>query len=251
MRLKSIAFASLALIFTGSPAAAQSVAIATGEYEPMTSQSAENGGLVTHLIAVAFEEAGYDVSFEFMPWKRAIELTRRGDFPASSYWYHSAEREAEFIHAGPLFEERLFFFRLISTDEPRWEELSDLAGLRIGVVDGYTYTPELWRLGEEGVLTLDRGPTDEANLRKLLAGRIDLYPISEPTGRQLLQTVLTAEEAARIAIVEQPLSTATATLLVSRAVEDAEQIAADFDAALERLRARGAAPEVMSALTAD
>lgn len=242
--LLSVAIVAASAAFAKPP----SVLIATGEYEPFTSEAASDDGLVNQIISQAFEEAGYSVTYEYMPWKRAIELTRRGDYTASSFWYYSKKREEEFIHAGPLFEERLVFFRLESTNEPAWDELSDLSGLKIGVVDGYTYTSELWDLGEAGKLTLERGPSDEANFKKLLAGRIDLFPLGEATGRHLLATKFTAEERERITISSKPLTATFGYLLVSRAHEDAEKIAADFDAALSKLRAEQAVSEVLQTL---
>lgn len=231
--------------------ALKSVTIATGEYKPFVSEEDENGGLVNHIVALAFQRAGYEASFEYLPWKRALELARRGQFTASSYWYYSKEREKDFIHAGPLFTERLVFFRLSSAEEPDWEKLEDLQGLKIGVVDGYTYTPELWNLAGGEKVAIEIGPSDEANFRKLLAGRLDLFPISEITGRRLLATKFSDEERARLAVVEKPLSTSVGHLLISRAAENAEQIAADFDAALTELSAENGIPNVADALGAE
>lgn len=240
-------------VAVGSHATANSnaITVATGEYEPLLSSSAPDNGLVNRLVAEVFKEAGYDAEFKYMPWKRTQELTRRGRYPVSSFWYYSSEREEDFFHAGPLFEDRLVFFKLKSTKAPSWRELQDLEGLKIGVVDSYTYTEDLWALGESGDLTLEHGPSDEANLKKLLAGRIDVYPVSELTGRHILATKFTAEDRAQIEVLERPLSVTFAYLLVSRAHEQGEKIAADFTAALEKLRAADAAPEIMERLGAN
>lgn len=247
MILKSLAFA--AALLTPTVAVTETVAITTGDYEPFVSSSAADGGPVNNLITRVFEHAGYATEFKFMPWKRALELTRRGRHDASSFWYYKEERNAEFYHAGPLFNDNLVFFRVKSDTPLEWNTLSDLAGLKIGVVDGYTYTPELWDLGRGGVLQLEAGPSDEANLRKLLAGRLDLYPLSEPTGVHLLNEAFTPEERARIEILEKSLSVTVAYLLISKKVEGAEQMAEDFNAALTALRAEGALPEIVEALS--
>ena len=84
--------------------------VATGDYEPFTSESLPEGGFVNGIVRRIVEQAGYGVEFKFMPWKRNMEATRRGIYHASSYWFYSEEREADFYHIGPIHEVRQLFF---------------------------------------------------------------------------------------------------------------------------------------------
>lgn len=227
---------------TPALARAETVEIATGEYAPFVSESLENGGPINHIAAVVFEDAGYDVAFTYMPWARVIELTRRGRYHVASFYSYSEERKQDFIHAGPLFTDPLVFYHLASTEMREWSDLRELEGLTIGVVEGYTYTSELWALGEAGVLTLEKAPSDEANFRKMLAGRIDLVPITMTTGDYLLETRFSPEEQALISKDEQVIDLTIVYLLISREVENAEVLARDFNAALERLALSGDLP---------
>ena len=170
-----------------------------------------------------------------MPWKRALEATRDGLYDGTSYWYFSEEREADFIHVGPLVEERQVFFAITGPDVPEWSELEDLADLRIGVVPGFTYTPEFWELGESGVLTLSEAPSNEANLRKLLAGRIDVFPHSEAAGWHLIRQKFTEEEQARFVVLENSLTSSNGYLLISRVTPNSEQVAQALQAAADSL----------------
>ncbi|MEM1401549.1 MAG: transporter substrate-binding domain-containing protein [Pseudomonadota bacterium] len=210
------------------PIAAQAssrLTIGSGEYVPFTDSSAVDGGIVNEMISQIATQAGMTAEFEFMPWKRALELTRSGRFDATSFWYYSEERESDFIHVGPVIQDRLVFFRRAGTPEPTWETLADLSDYTIGAVTGYTFTPEFWEMAEAGSINIEVAPSDETNMRKLLAGRIDLYPMSEVSGRLLLERIFTQAELDQITISEKPLVTTNGYLLISRAIEDADAVA--------------------------
>lgn len=209
--------------------------VATGDYEPFTSESLPEGGFVNGIVRRIVEQAGYGVEFKFMPWKRNMEATRRGIYHASSYWFYSEEREADFYHIGPIHEVRQLFFVRADANIENWTRLEDLAGLRIGVVPGYTYTPEFWALVEEGVLTISEATSDEANLKKLLAGRIDAYPFSEVGGWHIIEQTFSPEDAEQITVLETPFSRSIGYLLLSRAIPDADVIATRLQSAADEL----------------
>lgn len=235
MRILSLAAAVLLGVSTLAQSDARSLTLATGDYVPFTGQHLPDGGVVNGIIRDVAARSGFDVQFEYMPWKRALEATRRGSYDGTSYWYFSEEREADFIHVGPLVEERQVFFAIAGPDLPAWSELADLSGLRIGVVPGFTYTPEFWGLGESGVLNLSEAPSNEANMRKLLAGRIDVFPHSEMAGWHLIRETFTEEEQARFVVLENPLTRSDGYLLISRSAPDSAAVAEALQTAVDSL----------------
>ncbi|MEY1557605.1 substrate-binding periplasmic protein [Yoonia sp. R2331] len=216
-------------------ARAEALVVATGEYSPYTGEQLENGGFVNETVAEIAKNAGYEPDFRFMPWRRGLEAVRRGTFHASSFWYFSEERNADFIHVGPVSSERLVFFHRTDRTLPDWQDLSDLSGLRIGAVPEFTYTPELWELAENGTLTVVTAPTDEANLKKLMSGRIDLFPMSEMNGLRLIEELFSGQERAQLTVHPNELVETQGYLLVSRAIPDAEAVAAALQSALDDL----------------
>lgn len=216
-------------------AAEPTLRVATGEYPPFTDETAADGGIANNAVAELANTAGLDVTFEYMPWMRSLELTRSGRFEATSYWLHSEEREGDFIHVGPILEDKVVFFRLADTEEPSWTNLEELSHLKIGAVTGYTYGDGFWQLAEDGAITVETAPNDEANMRKLLAGRIDLFPMSEAAGLILIERIFTEDERSRVEMSTQPLLVTEGYLLVSRAIDNAEQIAAALQAAVDPL----------------
>ncbi len=227
-----------ALVATGAVRAdAPPLTIATGEFEPYTGQNLPGDGAVNQVVRLVAERAGYDVEFAYMPWKRTLEATRRGMYSASSYWYYRQDREADFIHVGPIVDAREVFFVRADAGLEDWTELADFAELRIGVVPGYTYTPELWDMANSGELTVSEAASDEANLKKLLAGRIDVYPMEVQGGWHLIRQRFSSEEAEQFAILETPLSVTGGYLLLPRSIPESAEIATALQAAIEDMQA--------------
>lgn len=104
------------------------------------------------------------------PWKRAIYLLKRGEADALFSANHAPEREEYAYYP----EEPL-------TDTP-WciwskagsgiETLDDLKGKSVGVVIGYSYTPEFWKF-IRNYCDVQEVHSDEINFKKLSLGRID------------------------------------------------------------------------------
>ena len=231
---KSITFA--AAIWLGcslGQAAAEELRIATGEYAPFTNSQADDHGFVNAFVADIADAAGYEATFTYLPWARTLGQTRTAQFDATSFWYHSPDRDADFIHVGPIMTDRLVFFRLRDTEIGNWSTLADLTEHPIGVVPGYTYTPEFWSLGETGVLSLSEGPSDAANFKKLRAGRIDLLPISEAAGWSIIEAEFPADHRILFTVEERPVLVTEGFLLVPRTHPDANNIATRLQDAVE------------------
>lgn len=211
--------------------------IATGDYPPFTDAAENGGGSVNQFISKVAKRAGLAAEFEFNPWMRSLELTRTGRYEATSFWYFSEERDKDFIHVGPVMQDRLVFFRHADTPMPVWNELSDLSGMTIGAVTGYTYTPEFWELSKNGTLNVEVAPSDEANFKKLRAGRIDLFPMSEESGLRLVSKIFSDAKEKQIVYSPQTLVETNGYLLVSRSINNASELAERLQTAVDEIAA--------------
>ena len=223
----------LCLATSVSQAETPPLSISTGDHPPFTSETLSGGGIVNSYISRIAERAGLTAEFHYMPWKRVIETARNGTYQASSYWYYSEEREADFIHVGPVSHEEEVFFVLTDSGVPEWENLEDLQGLRIGATLGYTYTSEFWDLGESGILTLSPAPESLSNFRKLLSARIDMFPMSRDVGWHIIANNFTEEEQARFTTLKKPLSIHRGFLLIPRVLPEGEQLAANLQRVID------------------
>ena len=229
--------AILFLVFSHVPAKA--LELATGEFPPMTGEALQSGGVVNHVVARMAQEAGVEPVFTYLPWKRALEATRAGRFEASSYWGLKPEHDVDFIRVGPVIHTRVVMFHLDGTTLPEVSDLSEFSGLRIGGTIGYTYSSAFDRLVQAGTLDVDWSSEDIDNLRKLLGGRLDAFPMTELAGWDLISRSFTAEEQDQFKTSAGAIRETAGYVLVSRAAPDAEGLAARLQSALDSLWASG------------
>lgn len=216
------------------------VLIATGEYQPWVSESLKHKGFVSHVITEAFKKAGdYKVEFKFFPWKRAYESTKKGDYHATSFWFHSPDREKDFIYSEPVMTEKTVFFHLKSNPLKEWHKLTDLSGKTIGATTGYTYTKEFWDLAESGKLNVQTASADDKNFKKLFAARIDLFPMGTVAGFGLLAEKFDKAAVHLVEFNPKPLVEAKGHLLFSRNNAQSEQLLNDFNKGVKQLQSEG------------
>lgn len=119
-----------------------------------------------------FEHLGIELEIRLMPWKRCLEKVKTGK--ASGLLSSSYVREREsFLYYPPeptRLQRNVVFVR--KSDQMKVVNLDDLKGLRVGVIDKYSYGPEfdnhqglkktLCREEEELVRILDMGRVNAA-----------------------------------------------------------------------------------------
>jgi len=200
--------ASLILLAGTTVLRAETISIASGEYPPWTSESLPNGGYINRLVKEAFALADIDVNFDYMPWKRALEATRLGKYHASAFWGENQDRNEDFLHSQTIDNIYfVFFYNKQHYDKPfEWKTLSELSAYKIGATRGYTYSKEFWDLHKQDKLRLSISNSDIDSLGKLIRGKIDLFPISEFTGKYLLHRNFSKTEIELLSISTKPLS---------------------------------------------
>lgn len=232
-------FGFLVLITSLAPLKAETLIIATGEYPPWTSEKLEHGGVLNHAVQVALDRAGYSVKFEYMPWKRALEITRLGRAHATSFWSKNEDREKDFIHSYPIDNTGFVLFHRKDTPVPDWENLIDLSDLRFGATRGYTYSKEFWQLQEEGKIRVAIRDDDISNLEKLMEKEIDLFPLQKFTGQYLARQQFGEIGSGIIVYHSKALVEQTDHVLFSRAFPNAEILVGAFNKQIKQVIAEG------------
>jgi len=138
-------------------------------------------GIAVDLIVAALKDAGYAVSpseIQVVPWARAYDAARNQPGTMLFSMARTQERESLFSWVGPIYKAQIGLVaargRNIRVSSP-----ADLQAYTIATVrDG---APEQL-LVKAGVpeQSLDRGNGIEANLKKLLAGRVDMVAFNIP-----------------------------------------------------------------------
>ena len=218
------------------------VILATGEWQPYTSETMENYGAFTEIVSAVFKEMGVPVKYVFYPWKRAEEEVKNGKAFAAFPYIETTERleEYDFSEAVFISTGRLFYMPERQKNPIAYEKLTDLQAYRIGGVLGYWYEKPF----AEAELKTDYVSSDETNIQKLYLGRVDLAASEELVGWALIQK-LYPQEANRFAVAEKSLNEDPLRLLVSRSYPDSAALLQKFNAALKAVEAKGIIGQIL------
>ncbi len=217
---------------------AQPLVIANGEWAPYFSANANEGGVGSNICKAAFSQEGIDVDFEFMPWKRAFELTKSGQYIATVGWMKTEIREKNFYFSDALFSDEIVFFHMRGRNF-HWEKLEEVGGMTIGVSLGYDMGTELKPAVRKHGGVLQTAPTDVLNFQKLQAGRIDLFPCSKQVGLHLLKTIFPKDTPHHIQYTSRSLLSPTLHLIIPKSAINGQELIQTFNKGLKKLRESG------------
>lgn len=233
-----LAAAGIFIVFLTSNTGAETIRLAQYEVLPLTSQKLPGGGFGCRITKEALAFHNHSIEIHWYPLKRAITLVEKGDADISLGWRKSKAREKKVIFSDtPLVDTSVVFF--YRKDKPfDWETLEDLYGLKIGyVIGGISATDAFLAAEKGGKLTVDRVPTEQQNIRKLLAGRIDVMVGSTLITPFNLKEILSPEERAQIIVHPKALLEARYYAIFSRQVSP--HIIHAFNDGIEQLRKNG------------
>ena len=212
--------------------------ISVGDWPPFFVEDEPGQGSVAQLVRDVFAEQGYDVTFHFLPWKRAYREAAIGERDATAIWMYKEERENDFVYSDAVMKERFVLFH--RNDQPiKWDSLEDLAGLTLGASIGYSYGPEFDAAVEDGTLTVERESSTELNIRKLLFGRIDAFPEEINVGYYILRRETDQPDTRQITHHPRALLENESFLLFPRNAPNTDKLLAAFNEGLQAFRDSG------------
>jgi polar amino acid transport system substrate-binding protein len=248
LRLWTLVFGSCLIVYSAS--AEEIITISTLEYAPWTGKNLKSNGFVNHVITESFQRKGYTVRYTYLPWQRGVIETKNGKYAALSYVYWSKDREKEFYLSDPISEEKIVFFHLKSNPIKDWKTLDDLKNYKFGATRGYTYTKEFWEAAKSKRLMVDVTNSDLQNFKKLLAGRIDIFPSGLVNGHSILQKEFNPSIPTLISFHPKPLSKTTGHLAFTKSRKDSENLLGIFNQGLAKLKKEGLYDKFMDDLLA-
>ena len=164
------------------PTQAETIRMATIDFCPFTCNPELEGskeGFMTDVVRYALKNAGYDLEVTMMPYVRAVKQTRAGEFDGIVVVGKLFAPDLIYPQM-PVVSQRVAFIVKKGTDW-KYQGVNSLKTQIIGIVKGYHYVDEdlqSYLLSEENaekiqvIYGLD---TTERSIKKLLAGRIDIY----------------------------------------------------------------------------
>lgn len=224
-----------------------SIEISTGEWPPFLGADLPEQGVIARLIRDIFAEARINVQFTFLPWSRAMHDTVNGKYAATAVWMFADDRAKNFIYSAAVLDEKFVFFYRKS--QPfYWQQLTDLQGMVVGGVSGYSYGPVFDAAVKNHIIGLDIVGSVEQNFRRLALGRVDVVAEEISVGYHMLQQRM-SDIANSITHHPQPLLINQSFLLFPKANPQSEALNLLFNTLLQEFRANGRYDSYFDTLT--
>lgn len=183
-RFRRLGFAAILIALLGwSPAmsAPRTIQLRADAWCPYNCEPSDpHPGLMIEIIKAALEPHGYVIDYKVMPWERALSEARNGNVDGV-IGVSQAEAAGLITHEHPAGVATLVMVTR-KDNTIRYSGVSSLDSLRVGAIEGYSYSGEVdaWieaNLKNRQRLEFVHGATPlELNIRKLIAGRIDVFP---------------------------------------------------------------------------
>ncbi len=159
----------------------QKITVVTEEWGPYN--YTENGvvtGISTEIIQATLNLAGIKAHIEIVPWARAYNRALKKENILIYSIYRSEEREALFHWIGPInAPTNYYLYKLKSRNDISLDSIPDARKYITGVMNNDNAHQHLKKHGFKEVTHLDVVHDEILNIKKLLAGRIDLIPSAE------------------------------------------------------------------------
>jgi len=228
MKHKLAVYFGLALaVFVPTLIRAQTVQIVADEEK--------RGGYLLEVTRQALVSQGYTLSVRYMPWNRALEtciLGRQCDMLLGVY--RTRERQSLMEFTDPLGKVDLYLFGLTARGI-RYSKLEDLASYRIGVVRGARISEAF---SHASLPYLEYAADLPQNIRKLLAGHLDLFVDKKRTTLFILHSQFSADET-RVTAIEPPLRRDFFYNAVPKGLPYGPQLITDFNRGLYMIKSNG------------
>lgn len=174
-----IALWAVALL-TINTAHAETITMVADMWCPYNCEPAsDKPGFIIEVASRAFAKHNIHIEYKTLPWSRAIEETRAGNYNAIVA--ASRDDAPDFIFPDvPQSTMRNAFF--VKSDSAwRFDGMASLSAISLGTIDDYSYSPELDRYihinknNMKKVQIISGDNALDANIKKLMAGRIGAF----------------------------------------------------------------------------
>ena len=156
-----------------------------GAYPPYMYGNSPAKGLYPEIIRAAFSAAGISVALTGYPWKRALSLGRDGKAAVGGI-YQNLARMAVFDYSDPIYRETLRVVVKAGRAFP-FRGVVDLGGRRVGINRGWSYGEVFDSARRAGLFSAEEATDDQANLTKLILGRVDCVIVDELSLSQIVE----------------------------------------------------------------
>ncbi len=211
---------------------------ASGEWAPFTSVVLKYNGLLSKIVTDSFSKVNIKVTYTFVPWVRGYEDTKYGLYEGSLGYIKSSERMKYFYFSESIYQSDGAFFHL-KTTQFAWKNYNDLTKYNIGATIGYNYGDDFENAEKQGIIKVERIETDVQNFKKLLAGRIDIFPITIEAGISTLHLNFKKTEIEKITYNSKIYHTGSLHVIFPKNAKNSSKYLLLFNKGLQSLKKSG------------
>lgn len=240
----SVVFA-MACMAGASAQTSKTLRITNGEWQPFLSEEIPHFGFASHIVTESFANVGVEVEYGFFPWARSFKLAKDGQWDGAAVWWGTEERRELFYLTEAVAPSTTVFFYLKENGFD-WKTYEDLSDVRIGATLEYSYGEAFDDAEAAGTIKTNRAPNDETNLKKLLKGRVDVFPGELMVTYAQIRDTFPEQDAARCTHHELPVNDQPLYLLLSKKVEGNEELRDLFNEGLKQLKESGRYDQIIA-----
>ncbi|MCW8835923.1 MAG: transporter substrate-binding domain-containing protein [Rhodospirillales bacterium] len=192
-KIRSAAFFALALflLLASFPLRADSpvIRISTDPWPPWIvgeDGDAPTGGFAVEIAREVFKRLGLKTEMRIYPYERCLRQMQNGTRDIVLATKETEERRAYMLFTDVVATDpQLFYYATDKMGGFAWNDWPDLKGYTIGGVRGFDYG-RFTKAAESHGLRVEMVESDEQNIRKLLAGRVNLIILNRSTASDYL-----------------------------------------------------------------
>jgi len=218
--------------------AQETITLSTFEYPPEHSMALPNGGFVSHIIELAFAQQGFKVKWQYYPLARAFMMAKLGKVDGTASYGYSKEREEGMYVSDRIITSKTYFYHL-KTTKFQWEKFNDLKGLKIGITDNYNYGDKFDQALKAKIFKGDNSTRDTLNFNKLLAGRIDVFPMTSGIAEYLLMTEFPKGSLDKVTYHRKPIKEYDSFMYFPQALANSQVYLKQFNQGLKKIKQSG------------
>ncbi|MBY3752262.1 amino acid ABC transporter substrate-binding protein [Azospirillum formosense] len=161
----------VALVLASAPARAENWTVASEDYFPPYNftERGKRTGMDTEIVDAMLKDIGVYPVHRPMAWPEVVRAHDENEVDVAFQFFTSPRRLERGHLIGP-YRVGATVLMVRSNSEITYARIDDLQGLRIGVVDGFEYTPEF---DKSPLFERVRSSSNVVSFRRLLLGRVD------------------------------------------------------------------------------
>lgn len=171
---------------TTQTASVQTIRLTSLDWAPYTGVNLPDGGETTRLLRQVFEEIGYQLQVDFLPWNQAVNQVMSGVNGHLAYYPEYPVKDKKLLLSGAIGYSELGLVE--SKDRPLLlTSFLALANYRFGVVQDYLNMSELDRFIAAKTLQPKVNLSDKDNVLQVARGELDAAVIDKRVLHYLLK----------------------------------------------------------------